>query len=837
MTESLAGAGLAARALLRAFVRHRFRAVAAIVAGIACVALTTSVLVIASSVEDAIKGVSVSSLARAEWIVQARSSSGMSLSLRSAMQAAAPSANLDAVLLANTRLAAPGETPLVVVGTNLDIIPFLPRRDLGAVESLAEPNTVVLNQAFARAHGLRVGSNLPIETPSGRTLLRVASLVADQAGNGGALAFAGLSTVQRAFEREGVTDAVLASGPEPARLRRELQRAVGEAGVVVAPSQVTASYQKAFMPTQNLLDIFVAVAVFAAGAILFFCWRLALEDAREQLARLRLCGAQIKQLALAAVVVMGGVFVISVLVGGPVGILLGVSLSGFARTLITLTQLAAAPATPIVQPLTRAIVLSLVIFGLSLGTSLLTIWRLPVIEAVVGRRAVDRVGSPHWRLTALVAGSALAASLVCLLALPAIDHEFALVPLIVVLGSLSLLAPAFIGSLIRRRPSFASLGAGRELALSAPRTASLLSVFAIAIAMAIALQGAAGSLERGISRGVEAWTGNYIFVQPAQSGANLQDDKFASAITARLQAVPGVSQVGSFTYSTVELHGTRIPLWTWGPTHMGRYANMRSVAGPSGEALWAALGGSTVAVSSNYARLYGTKVGDEIAVPALVGARKLRVVAIVDDLTTATGMLLVGPQQYLALTGDHRQYEEILRLAPGASLAAVKAGVKRLLAPQYPGVAVYDQRQIRGRFSALTGQLVQAFAIFGRIMFVLALLIGGATLATGLSLRQRSLALSRLVGAPVVVIRRQLRREAVALGVAAWLIAAPIGVGLVYALIATIATQSGLLPRAELPITLILLGFPLAIVMSLLSLAAAAPSRRIPVTVAALAEE
>jgi putative ABC transport system permease protein len=544
-----------------------------------------------------------------------------------------------------------------------------------------------------------------------------------------------------------------------------------------------------------------------------------------------------RDLALGATAVMGGVFLLSVLIGGPLGILLGGSLSGFARTLVALTQLAASPGVPIVEPLVQAIGTSFLIFAFALGSSLVTIRRMPVIEAVVGRREVHRVGAARWRLTAGVAILALVIGLISLLVLPGDQRQLGIVPFLVLLGALSIATPTLMGAAIRRLPTFSALGTGRELAFNARRTATLLYVFALAIAMAIALQGAATSLQDGIAGGVRAWTGNYLFVQPAQSGANLQDDKFASNVGMRLGRIRGVSNVGYFTYSTVELHKTRVPLWTWGPNDGARYANLRSTQGPAGAALWQALGNTTVAISSNYARLYGAKVGDRIAVPAVDGQRTLRVVAIVEDLTTTAGMLLVAPQLYTTLTKDQRIYEEILKLAPTASPATVQHGVQSALASQYPSVAVYDQHQIRDRFNALTSQLVQAFVVFGRIMFVLALLIGGATLATSMSLRQRSFALTRLVGAPVLLLRQQLRREALALGMAAWLIAAPVGIALVYALVAAIAAQSGLLPQVELPVALVVLSLPLAIGMSVLSLFVAAPRSRMPVTVVALAEE
>lgn len=838
----LAGVTLVARSLLRAFRVHRFRAVAAIFAAAMCITLTTGVRVVAVSVEEAIDATAWSSVAKADWAVVSRSASGMERKSVQRMREAAPGATLAPVLLAETRLAGGDGEPIVVAGVTRAASDFLSdRQRFGLLVSLGEESTpVLLSRSWAESRGLDVGSRLAVETPQGRKVWRVSALVNEAAPNHGAFVVVPLDLVARTFERPGVTDIVLAGGDGPPdRLRAALERSAGPVASVVRPAEATRSYQNAFAPTRNLLNIFVSVAVLAAGAILFFSWRLTLEDARESLARLRLCGARTSHLVLGSALVLSAVFLAGALIGGPLGILLGYSLSDFSRTLVGLTQLAASPGTPVVRPLTEAVVAGLLIFLVALAVSIVSIQRMPVIEAVVGRRTVAGVGSSRSRLAALVAAVALGLAVAALLLLPEGQRQLALLPLLVLLAAVSLLMPLLVGDVIRRHRAFASLAAGRELALNARRTATLLAVFGLAISMGIGLEGAAGSLESGISRSVRAWTLGDLFVQTTESGANLQEDKLAPAVSADLERVRGVERVGFFTYSTVELHETRIPLWTWGPRgDSERFASLRTTAGPSGAALWRALDrGEKVAVSSNYARRFGTRVGDRIAVPALGGMRSLRVIAIVDNLSSPAGMLVTAPALYRSITGDTRHYQAIVELAPSASTAAVADRIRDLLASRYPRLTVYDREEIRDRFDAIAGQLVQAFVVFGQIMFLLALLIGGVTLATSLTLRQRSLALTRLVGAPVSVIRRQLLGEAVALGLAAWLVAAPVGIGCVYALIAAISAQSGLLPPVQLPVAMIVLSLPLAIIISVLALLLGGPRRRIPVMVAALAEE
>lgn len=837
----IGGVGLTARSLLRAFRAHRLRAVAAIFAGAMCIALTTGVRVVAVSVDDAIEGATISSVARSDLVVQARSADGIGAAAVQAMHGAAPDARLAPVLLADTHVAVSHGSPLLLAGVTPAVAGFLPtseRAALGALGTGASAPAVALSAGWAAEHHLRIGSPLPIETPDGRTLWRVVALVRAGADRT-ALAVAALPAVARAFRREGVSDMVLVSAPGArARLQATLQRSVGQSASVVTPSQALASYKSSFAPTRNLLDIFVTIAVLAAGAILFFTWRLTLEDAREQLARLRLCGARLSHLAGGATVVLGAIFLCSVLIGAPLGVLLGSSLNGFSRTLVGLTQLAGSPGTPVLAPLGQAIGLSLLIFLFALAVSLRTVRRMTVIEAVVGRRDAGQAGLSRWAPVAVLALIALVLALAALLLLPADRRQAALVPLLVLLGACSILAPLLLGATLRRRRGFAALAAGRELTYGAHRTAILLAVFSLAIAMAIGLQGSATSIKDGIARSARAWTVADMYVQSAESGENLQEDKLAPSVLRRIAAAPGVASVGYFTYSTVEMHRTRIPLWTWGPSaRSAAYAHLRSTDGPSGPALWRALGPNTVAVSSNYGRLYGVRRGQTIYVPTVGGAQRgLRVVAIVDDLFTSAGMIVMAPSLYQAVTGDVRVYQAIVDVRAGTPVGAVAAGIRASLGPQFSALTVYDRAQIRKRFDVLTGQLVQAFVVFGDIMFVLALLIGGATLATTMSLRQRSLALTQLVGGSVSLVWWQLVREAVALGVAAWVIAGPVGIAVVYALLSAIAAQSGLLPPVELPVALVAISLPLAILMSVLALLIGSPRRRIP-AMSALAEE
>lgn len=832
------GASLAARSLARAFRQHKIRAVAALIAGVLGIAMTTAVLVVIFSVTDAIRGVPLSATAGADWAVQARSSSGLDARIVGRLRAGSRDAQLAPLLLVNTRAARGGDDPLLVVGLTREAASFAAPRDRHALSALgrAGPRELYLGRSWAAEHGVRRGSTLMLQTPGGAVPWRVGGLVDGRFANRGAVAVAALPEVASAFGRRGVVDLVLARGPgDRALLRSRLQAAAGGAAAVVSPGATATSYERAFSSVRGLLNVFVAIAALASGAILFFCWRLALEDARAHIARLRLVGASLRHLAAGSGLVLAAIFAVSLLLGAPLGLLLGWSLTGFTRELVTLTQLAGTPGVPIVGPVLGALAAGVVVFLAAWGSSLASFVRMPVIEAVGGRRAEG--GMPHLGVPLVLATGSGVLGLLALLTFPVDLRGVALLPFLVLMLSLSVLAPALVGRLMRARSGFGWLSAGREIAMSTRRTAALLAVFALAIAMSLALDGMAGSVKQGIAGGVERWTRGDLFVQTAPSGANLQEDKFTPDVERRVAGIPGVESVSYFTYSTLDMHGTRISLWAWGRHDLDRFVDLDVTDGPRGPALWRALDRpGQIAVSSNYARLHDAAVGDRIDVPTADGSHAVRIAAIVDDLTSPAGVLIAAPDVYERITRDDRRYQLIVGLAPGAPLSRVRQTIRTELGGRYPGLMVYDRDAIRARFGTLTSRLVGSFLVFARLMFVLALLIGGAALATSLSLRRRALALARLCGATVPMLRRQLMRESIAVGVMAWSIAVPVGVALVHVLVYAVSAQSGLLPSIHLPYALMALSLPLAVLLSVLSLLVASP-RGIPALATELAEE
>lgn len=818
-----AGAMLVATALARALLRRRVRALSTVVAGVAAVTLTTAVLVVSFSVLDAIHGSRLTALGRADWAVVARSSSGIRLGLLDRIDRAVPGATVAASLTVNTRVGEGSEDPILVVGASRGLAKLVSPEILRQLSNLPllAGREIYLNRSWASDRGISAGDRLPLQAPSGSTEWRVRALVDTDFGNSGAIALAPFTAVARTFDRPGVADVAFVGGPgSPDSYRRRLLAAGGGAVTVVTPDQAASSYTKSFESVRNLLNLLTLIIVLVAGSVVFFSWRLTIEEERSSLAGLRLVGVTRINLLAAAAILVAPWLIISMVLGIPLGLLLGSQLSGFSMRLVELTQLAAEPGLPVWRPILGAFLNAQLMFGAATIAAVLSLTRTPVIEGISGR-AREQFERPAIIGVATIV-ALLAAAAFSLWLLPVRWRGLALVPLLLLIPAASRVVPRLLGTTIAAVGGWTSLIAGRDLAHGARRGASFVAVFALAISMSLAVEATARSIQDGIDHSVDAWTRGQVFIQTTKPGSNLADDKFAPGTERLLKRTPGVGATAYFTYSTVELDGRRIPLWTWGSSagqsDIGRFVELDVVNGPRGQALWSELGDGGVAVSSNYAYLHRTEVGDVLTLPTQDGERPLRVEAVFKNLASDGGAVVLAPRVYQEMTGDSRRYQLIAELSPGAEFGAVAARLRAELGDRYPGLVVWTPDEIHHRFEEINSQLLQSFRLLARILFLMALLVGATSIAASLAARRRSLALERLIGSPARLLRRQIVGEYVSLGACAWLIGFPIAIAAGPALIRALALSTGLVPDLSFPWLLALAALPLTIAVSGLAL-------------------
>ena len=815
---SFSVARIVARALFRSARRRRARILTAVGAGVCGVALSMAVFVISWSVLDAIRDVRVASIDPAAWAIVTRSSSGMDSSALDRAAEAVPEASVAPVILANTRLAGAQASPFLLVGATPELMGVLDeetRAMLRRLPLLHEDEMYLTSQA-ARHHGVAVGDALRLQTPRGVRSLKVVGLIGDAFANRGEVGFATLATVARAFQRPHSIDVVFVRAPASRdAARTALERAVGGVATVVPPEQLADGWTKSFRSLRALLAIFAFLALLTSAGVMYFAWRLTIEEQRITVGRFRLVGARRRDLGSAAVLLVIPLFLLCLVVGAPLGLALGAGLSGFSERLVTLAQLAAQPQTPVVKPLLATAVVAGATMACAWLAATVQILRVPVIESITSRRATT--GPTRVRGVKVVGAAAIGASIV-LLSIPTTGTRvLAGFSLVAALLAASVLAPLAISEVMTRAPRRTVVWAGRELRFALRRNSALVAVMAIAVAMAIGLGGASGSLRDRMSDNVRAWTQADLFVDAALPGENLQDDKFSPALRGSVDRTPGLAAAGWFSQSAIDMGRTRVALWSWGSSSgipgLRRLVRLDVVAGPRDERFWEALDRGDVAVSANYARLHDVDVGDVVVVPGQTRSLRLRVASVVDDLVSDAGVIFTSDRMYRRLTGDHRPFQYMVALAPGANADEARSYLKRVFTPAYPNSVVWDQKQIRAHFTNLTSSLLLAFGLVSKVLFLLALLVGATAIAASVGERRRSLAIARLDGASTKTLWRQLVIEYLALSLSAWLAGLCAGLALVPSILNLVAVTTGLLPPVEVPWTSALAMLPVSVAL------------------------
>ncbi len=820
--------GLVARSLIRSWRQHPLRAVSTIVAAVTGVVLTTLLVGVIVSILAAVRGGSGFDAIHADLVVASRSPGGLEAQLvRSVSEAASP-AVATPVSFADTRIEGHPDAVLTVIGLPEGAERVVPRfRDVDlATLAHSSSHPLAVTGQWARAHGLHVGSTVRLTGPGGSQAWTVAVIAGHGLPNDGAVALAPIDALRSAFQRSTSADAVLVTrGPVAApALQARVAGAAGQAAIVGSVRQVIAPEESSFAEIRQILLMTGMVGLITAGAVLFVCWRLTIEDERDNIARLRLIGVRPAALATGAAAVFGAVTALAILVGVPIGLLGAGVMVSFARTVVHLTGLAAAPAAPApLWPAAAGLGAGLGVSALAWGSGLRSFLKVPPISAVRPTESGQRRRAPLVALLAAGSG-AIAAALVLSRVLPARLNGGALVVAIAAALLLAAALPALAGNLLHRKGGFLRLSTGRELSGGRMKRSGTVGVLAVALILAIAMSGLAGSLGSGLRSSINAWTHGDLYVTPAQPGANLRDEKFPPSTADQLRSLPSVDSVVPFTLATIKYQARNVQLYAWGTDGVQSVVHMNVAKGLNGQPLWSALDAGGVAVSTNFSWLHHLHVGDTLTLATPTGTLRAPIVATVRDYTGDTGIIFTSFRTYERVTGDARTFDLIVNVKPGADIRQVAQDIRRTL-PGYSGLTVWTGTQMRNHLMGLLGQVLSVLRLLGLACLALAVLVGMTTAVAGLPARKLSIGLTGLIGAPRRLIARQVMGESLAVGALAWVVAFPIGLLSVGILIHAVGAQSGTFPPVVVPLTI-----GLGMLLAALGAAAVAvwlPSRRL----------
>ncbi|MCM6773129.1 FtsX-like permease family protein [Nocardia sp. CDC159] len=812
---------LVARALARGWWRRPIRLIAAIVAGIGGIMLTTAVLLLAATVMGAIRNAPVQGVADGTIAVEAQAQAGMSEDMVAKIAAASGGAATSRMVVANTELNIDGRfRPVVVLGVD----PMLPGMLDPSAVALADgrmsltPGAVYLAERWAGEHGIGTGDDIAVATTTGVARWKVAGLLRQDFANRGAVAIAPIADVAKAYERGTNTDVLLLKPGrfDESETRSAVSAVLDGAAQVKDPADLFSGFNRTFKTPLSILAMFAAISILTASVVLFLTWRLVLTDAGPILSRLRLLGARPRDLMFGSGAVMIPILLVTYVIGAAAGLLLGRRLSAFTTQITNLTQQALNPGFPWLPAVLGALGGAVVMFGFAWLSGLLRLRRVAAIDAVNNRNTAavtpSKITTPM-----LTAVAALVLAIVILLWAPTLLKAAALVPLLYAVAVLCTVVPVLAGTVLRRSAQGPTgLFVGRHLEVGWRRNAALSITFAVAMVTAIAMSGVSTSIKNEVGNSVDRWSRVNLFVQAAPTGELLTGEAMPTALAAELERVPGVRTAYGFSYASVGIDGARYPLWSWSGSRLGELTRLRVTEGPV-DVLESSTD-DTVAVTSNFARIQRKDVGSTLDLPLPDGHRTVRIAAIVDDSVSDGGTVIASEGLFRLLVGASGVNTFCLDLVPGADRVAVERQVRSLLADRYPRARTIDDAGLRASFVSLTGRLVSAFEAFAWVMFVVATAVGAATLASSLAERQRAIALTRLTGGRRRSVRRQLLIESTIIVAVAWVVAVPGGLLAMPAMMSALSVQSGLLPPITIPVPLLVLSLPLTLAALLIAL-------------------
>jgi putative ABC transport system permease protein len=682
---------------------------------------------------------------------------------------------------ANTELA--GQGSLLILGVDMTGDQTLRDYAMVADEAmvddplvfLAQPDSIIVADTFAKRNSLDIGSKLAMRTMEGEKQFTIRGIMKSgglASAFGGNLAVMDIYAAQKAFGRGRRFDRIditVKEGVSVEDAQRKLESVLGPGFQVESPSARGAQFESLSQLYSVSADLTSAFALFIGLFIIFNTFSIAVAQRRREIGVLRMLGStrgQIRALYFGESILIG-------ILGSCAGIGLGLLI---ARAMASFIGAYLGEVYGVAQR-TEEIVANPALLFLALAIGVAT----SLIAAIVPARnaaRVDPVRALHKgqaemiseaenRTRRSVALVLLALSLAAIAVRPAPIVVYASFGLTI--AAALLLAPSF--SLLFTKLLRPLLGAvfpvegilaADSVTQSPRRTSGALSALMLSLALVIALGGLARASFHSITDWLDVAFNPDLFVATSEQITS-RSFRFPAAMRDDLASIPGIAEVQSVRTPRVLVHGTSVMIIAIDAESAGRRAPLPAVAGRNDEMYKAAAAGKGIIASENFVLLQHVNLGDILDIPSPDGVLRLPVVGIILDFSDQKGSLFMDRSLYIQHWHDDSVNVFRLYLDKGADPATVKTAILTKLGDR-TRLFVIQNRELRAYILNIANQWFGIAYLQIAVAVLVAILGIVNTLTVSISDRRRELGIVQAIGGLRAQVRRMIWVEAVLIG-------------------------------------------------------------------------
>lgn len=679
---------------------------------------------------------------------------------------------------------------------------------------LVEPGTVLLSEDTARQAGVELGGSLALRLGARAAEVRVVGLLrpSDDLSRRAleSLVIADIATAQELLGQVGRLSRIDLILPSPdgeggqqsdaaARLSSLLPPGA-ELRSAAARSSALDQMTRAFELNLTALSL---LALIVGMFLIYNTMTFSVVQRRTLLGTLRCVGVTRSQIAALVLAEAAAISVVGSLLGLGLGVLLG-------RGLVQLVTRTINDLYFVVTVRGLSLDSGVLLKGLALGVGATLISALvPAVEAMLTPpRTVLRRSSFEERARGLVprlawAGAGLIGAGCALLVIPGAARQSAsLLPLFLAFAALfaivigaALLTPLAVVAMMRLgRPAlgraFGLLGtmAARDVVSALSRTAVAVAALMVAISVSIGVGIMVGSFRQT----VVSWLGQTlvadIYISAPTNTATRIDTTVDPVLADRLATVEGVAGVTRFRNVQVETASGPTTLVAVDPAPQGGRGGFRFLAGGD-DATWAAWDAGAVLISEPLAFRTGLGVGDTLSLRTDAGPRDFPVAGVYYDYTSDRGVIRMSYATYRAGWDDPAISSLALYADPGVDVDALVGRLRAAVVGE-GDLVIGSNRALREGTLAIFDRTFAITAVLQLLATVVAF-IGVLSALMALQLeRARELGMLRANGLTPGQLWGLVLGQTSLMGLAAGLLAAPLGLALAVVLVYVINKRS-----------------------------------------------